>query len=338
VRGAPGSAPLPSGSVRWGVLATGLAARLFTADLVAHGHRVTAVGSRSAQGAQAFADEFGIPNPHGSYEGLVADPDVDVVYVATPHVFHAENAAAALEQGKHVLVEKAFTSSAAEACQVVDLARRHGLLVLEAMWTRFLPHMAFVRDVVASGRLGAVRSLHADHTQRLPSEPEHRLNNPALGGGALLDLGVYPLSFAHDVLGPPTEVTARATLKDTGVDGSVATVLRHEGGAISTSFSSSEAAGPNRAVVLGTEGRIEIDSVWYTPAPVTVLGVDGAVIERFAEPVSGRGMQYQAAEVERLLEAGETASPLMTPEDSIAVVETMDAIRAAIGVRYPSEW
>lgn len=334
---APGAAPTSSGSVRWGILATGGIARLFTRDLVGHGHRVTSVGSRSLDSARAFADEFGILRAHGSYEDLCADPGVDVVYVATPHAFHAAHATAALRHGKHVLVEKAFTLDAGQARQVVELARSRDLLVMEAMWTRFLPHMAFVRDVVASGRIGAVRWLHADHAQRLSADPQHRLNDPALGGGALLDLGVYPVSFAHDLLGAPTEVLARGTLRETGVDASVATILRHADGAVSTSYSASDARGANTAVVVGTEGRIEIAPVWFTPTAVRVHDADGFLVEEFDSPVSGRGMQYQAAEVERLIDAGRTASALMTPEDSVAVMATLDQVRALIGVRYPGE-
>ncbi len=334
---APDAAAVSDGSIRWGILATGGIARSFTRDLLEHGHRVTAVGSRSADSARAFAEEFDIDRAHASYDDLVTDSSVDVVYVATPHNFHAVNALAALESGKHVLVEKAFTVNAGEARAVVEAATSRGLLVMEAMWTRFLPHMAFVRSVLSSGRLGAIRSLHADHTQRLPSDPAHRLNNPHLAGGALLDLGVYPLSFAHDILGAPVEVTARGTLKETGVDASVATILRHRDGALSTSYSSSETRGRNTAVVLAAEGRIDIDAIWYAPTAVTVRGPDGEVVERFEQPVSGRGMQYQAAEVERLLHAGQTASPLMTPDDSVAVMATMDEVRAAIGVRYPDE-
>jgi predicted dehydrogenase len=190
---------------------------------------------------------------------------------------------------------------------------------------------------VAEGRIGEVRWVQADHTQRLPADPAHRLNDPALAGGALLDLGVYPLSFAHDLLGPPTEVLARGTLRDTGVDSSVATILRHGSGAVSTSYSASDAAGANVAVVLGSEGRIEIAATWYAPARVTVYDGAQQLVDRFDAPVSGRGMQYQAAEVERLLAAGLTASPLMTPEDSVAVMGTMDEIRAQLGVRYPGE-
>lgn len=329
--------PTSRGSVRWGLLATGGVARLFARDLVTHGHRITAVGSRTPETARSFAEAFDIPTSHGSYEELVADPDVDVVYVATPHHLHAENARAALSHGKHVLVEKPFTLNAAEAQDVVALARRLGLLVMEAMWTRFLPHMAFVRAAVAAGRIGDVRSLHADHTQRLPSEPTHRLNDPHRGGGALLDLGIYPLSFAHDLLGEPTDVTARAELSPAGVDESVATVLRHGPGVLSTSYSSMRTRGGNRAVVLGTAGRLEIASVWYAPTSVEVRNDRDELLERFEGTVSGRGMQYQAAEVERLIEAGEIASPIMSPAQSVAVMTTLDEVRAAIGVRYPGE-
>lgn len=328
---------MSKGAVRWGILATGGIARLFTKDLLPHGHHVTAVGSRSPASARSFADDFGIERAHGSYDALVSDPDVDVVYVATPHNVHAENAIAALSHGKHVLVEKAFTINAAEAQKVVDLARSSGLLVMEAMWTRFLPHMRFVRETVSSGRIGEVRSVHADHTQKLTSDPAHRLNNPALAGGALLDLGVYPLSFAHDILGAPDQVTAVATMKDTGVDASVATVMTHRNGAVSTTYSTMESRGPNRAVVLGSEGRIEIGSVWYSPAPVSVYDARNEPVDSFDEPVTGRGMQHQAAEVERLLAAGETESPLMTLNGSVDVMDTMDRIRATIGLRYPTE-
>ena len=327
--------PRSPGTVGWGILASGGIARVFTTDLLAHGHRVAAVGSRSEGAARTFAESFQIPHAHGSYEGLVADPTVDVVYVATPHNFHAANATLALEHGKHVLVEKAFTLTAGEARSVVDVARRHELLVMEAMWTRFLPHMAWVRSVVRSGRLGEVRSLHADHTQSLPRDVQHRINNARLGGGALLDLGVYPVSFAHDLFGPPLEVQAQATFKATGVDGSVATMFRHGGGEVSTTYSSSETRGQNTATVLGTEGRLEIASTWYAPTTVVMYDAEDRVVEEFAASVSGRGMQYQAAEVEHLLGEGGTASALMSPEESVDVMTTLDEIRRLIGMHYP---
>ena len=333
----PEPTPISSGDVRWGILATGGIARTFTRDLIQHRHRVTSVGSRSLDRAQRFAGEFDIPNAHGSYEALVADPEVDAIYVSTPHIFHAANAQAALEHGKHVLVEKAFTINAAEARETIALARDRELLVLEAMWTRFLPHMAYVRQTIADGTIGDIRSVQAEHGQHLPTDPTHRLNAPELGGGALLDLGVYPLSFAHDILGVPEEITAAGTLGPTGVDTEVATIMRHEEGRLSTSYSSLVSRSRNTAQVLGTAGRIEIGSVWYTPASVAVYDAENQLVDTFEQPVSGRGMQYQATEMEQLIDAGATESRLMSLDDSVAVMETMDQVRAVLGVRYPTE-
>ncbi|MFD2795183.1 Gfo/Idh/MocA family protein [Promicromonospora vindobonensis] len=323
--------------LRWGILATGGIARLFTSDLLAHGHSVHAVGSRSAENAARFAGAFGIPQAHGSYEQLVADPDVDIVYVATPHSMHAENAHAALAHGKHVLVEKAFTLNAAEAQDVASEARRRGLVVMEAMWTRFLPHMVHVRELLAQDRIGTVRSVHAEHGQLLPFADDHRLRAPALGGGALLDLGVYPLSFLHDVVGEPDTIDARAILTPTGVDASVATVSTHAGGAIATTFSSMEACGRNEATVTGDDGRIEIAATWFAPAAVTLRDATGSVVEEFRADVTGRGMQYQAAEVERLVRDGHVAGEIMPAEESVAVMRTLDRVRERIGLHYPGE-
>jgi predicted dehydrogenase len=323
--------------VRWGILATGLIARLFTSDLVLTGHTVAAVGSRSRQTADRFAAKFGIPKAHGSYEALVADPEVDIVYVATPHPLHAPNAMAALEAGKHVLVEKPFTMNAAEAQKVMDLAERKGLLALEAMWTRFLPHMLRIREIVASGILGEIRSIVADHTQDLPDDPTHRLNAMELGGGALLDLGIYPISFAWDILGMPLEVQSTARFRATGADAQVATIFRHAGDAMSFTLSASDTAGPNVATVIGTEGRIDIDAVWYSPTAFRVYDNKRKILEEFKSTVLGRGMQYEAAEAERLIRTGTLASEILPPSDTVGIMRTLDAVRSQIGLRYPSD-
>jgi len=323
--------------IRWGILATGGIARLFTKDLIAHGHTVSAVGSRSHEAASAFATAHGIPRAHGSYEALAADPEVDVVYVATPHTLHAENALLALEHGKHVLVEKAFTLNEKEAVTVTEEARRRGLVVMEAMWTRFLPHMHHVRGLLADGRIGAVRSVQAEHAQLLPFGDDHRLRDPNLGGGALLDLGVYPISFLHDVAGEPEEVDARAVMTSRGVDASVATVSTHPGGVLATTFSSMDVRGRNEATVLGAEGRIEIATTWYAPTTVTLRDEAGAMVEEFRADVTGRGMQYQAAEMERLIRTGAVGSDVMSPAATVAVMRTMDRIRDCIGLRYSGD-
>jgi predicted dehydrogenase len=323
--------------LRWGILATGLIAGLFTADLLRMGHKVTTVGSRSDQTARRFAAQFGIARAHGSYQSLFADPEVDIVYVATPHPLHAANAIAALEAGKHALVEKPFTINAAEAQKVVDLAEQKGLVVLEAMWTRFLPHMLRIREIVASGALGEIRAVIADHTQDLPDDPMHRLNALDLGGGALLDLGIYPISFAWDMLGAPQSVQATARFKATGADAEVATLFRHTGGAVSLTLSISDAAGPNVATVIGTQGRIDIDSVWYEPTNFLVYDNQGNVVEEYKSSVQGRGMQYQAAEVERLIKAKKLVSEILPLTETVAIMRTLDAIRAQIKLRYPGE-
>src|SRR4029079_2616443 len=188
-----------------------------------------------------------------SYESLAADPEVDVIYIATPHPMHAANAKMALAAGKHVLIEKPFTLNATEAEEVVALAQANGLVALEAMWTRFLPHMVDIRKIVESGALGELRSVIADHTQDLPDDPAHRLNALELGGGALLDLGIYPISFAWDILGEPLSIAAAARIGDAGSDTEVATIMTHASGALSTSISASRGAGPNTATIIGTE-------------------------------------------------------------------------------------
>ncbi|GEP26026.1 MULTISPECIES: Gfo/Idh/MocA family protein [Cryobacterium] len=325
-------------SIRWGILATGGIAHAFTSDLVQNGHKVQAVGSRSQASADAFAAEFGIPTAHASYAELVDDPEVDVIYVSTPHPFHAEHAALALNAGKHVLIEKPIAINAGEARQIVNLAASKNLLVMEALWTRFLPHLVRIREILAAGTLGEVRSLIADHTQDLPDDPAHRLNSLELGGGALLDLGVYPVNFAHAVFGSPDTILASASFKATGADAQVATIFRYPGGQIATTFSSSDTLGPTTASIIGTHGRIDIDGVWYAPTSFRVLDNGGTVLEAFARAeFTGRGMQFEAVEVEELIRAGKISSDIMPAEESVAVMTTLDAVRAQIGLRYPGE-
>ena len=326
-----------SNRLRWGILGTGWIAHQQVTDLLGDGGVVTAVGSRTLESAEAFARQYGIPVAHGSYEQLVADPEVDVVYIATPHPFHAANAQLALKAGKHVLVEKPFTLNAAEASAVVDLASERGLVVLEAMWTRFLPHMLRIREIIAAGTIGEVRTLIADHNQDLPKDPMHRLNNPDLGGGALLDLGIYPVSFAFDLFGNPTVVKAISTPTATGVDRQTAILFGYAGGQQAVLHTALDTAGPNTAVVIGTAGRIEIDQVWYAPTDFTVYDPRGEVLERYSSDVPDRGMQFQARELERLVAEGPAPTDILPPTESVEVITALDEIRRQIGLRYPSE-
>jgi predicted dehydrogenase len=324
-------------ALRWGILATGGIAHAFTNDLVRNGFQVQAVGSRSQAAADAFAAEFGIPTAHASYEALAADPEVDIIYVSTPHPFHAENAALALNAGKHVLIEKPVALNAREASAIFDLAASKNLLALEAMWTRFLPHMVRIREIIAAGTLGQIRSLLADHTQLLSEDPAHRINSLELGGGALLDLGIYPVSFASALFGRPESIVASAAFKKTGADAQVATIFRYAGGQLATTLSASDTRGPNRATILGTQGRVEIDQVWYSPTTFRLLNNDGEVVETFTAEVTGRGMHFQAVEAEQLVAAGKISSQILPASESVAIMETLDEIRAQIGLRYPGE-
>ncbi|CAD5992583.1 Gfo/Idh/MocA family protein [Agreia sp. COWG] len=324
--------------IRWGILGTGWIAEMFVTDLNAVGIPVVAVGSRSQESADAFGARFGISARHGSYESLVNDPAVDAIYVATPHPLHAANALLAISAGKHVLVEKPFTLNAAEAQRVSDAAAAADVVVLEAMWSRFLPSMVRIREIIAAGTLGELRTLIADHDQLLSSDPQHRINNPELGGGALLDLGVYPVSFAVDLFGAPVGITAKGDKTHTGVDRQVALILEHAGGAISVLHTALDTQGANTATVVGTEGRIEIDAVWYEQASFTVYSGKGSeVLERYDEGVVSRGMQYQAWELERVVQEGRAESELLPLSQSVAIMTVLDEARRQVGVTYPGE-
>lgn len=327
----------PQPPLRWGILSTGLIAHIFTQDLLRSGLKVQAVGSRHQASADKFAAEFSLPAAYGSYEALVADPEIDIVYVATPHPFHADDALLALRHGKHVLVEKPFTLNARQARSVVDEAKARNLVVLEAMWTRFLPHMARVREIIAAGTLGTLRTVMADHGQLLPTDPQHRLNNPALGGGALLDLGIYPVAFAVDILGLPTNITAQARLSATGVDAQTVMLFTHTTGAQALLQAALDALGGNRASIIGTHGRIEIPGVWYNAVSLDVYDQANSLIEHWEQPVVGRGMQYQAFEIERCIREGNRASRLLPPEQSVTIMAILDTVREQIGVSYPQE-
>lgn len=321
--------------VRWGLLATGGIAHAFARDLPHVPDAViTAVGSRRFESAQRFGEEFGVPNRHGSYEDLVRDPEVDAVYVSTPHPMHRDCTLLAVEAGKAVLCEKPFAMSADEAREMVGAARARGVFLLEAMWTRFLPHVARIREILAAGTLGELVYLTAEHGQWFPRDPAHRLFAPSLGGGALLDLGIYPVSFAHLVFGPPDSVTAVSTPAFTGVDATTSVVLRYASGAHAVLTTTLAARSGNPAVIHGTDARIEIDGWFYTPTSFRVIARDGAVLETFTSPEVGGGLQYEAAEVGRCLRAGLLESPLLPLDETVAIMAVLDEIREQIGLDY----
>jgi predicted dehydrogenase len=311
--------------VRWGIIGTGGIARAFATDLArTDSGSVAAVGSRRLETARAF----GIGRPHGSYEALVSDPEVDVVYVATPHPFHHANARLALEAGKPVLVEKAFTMNAAEARDLVALAREKRLFLMEAMWTRFLPHMAEIRRSLDAGELGEVVTVLADHGQWFALDPEHRLFARAIGGGALLDLGVYPVSFASMVLGTPNRVVTLSTPAFTGVDGQTSILLGYPSGAQSVINCTSSAVSPTKAAIVGTDARIEIGQRWYGQTAFDFMPRSGE--PRRYEAGVPSGLRFEADEVARCLREGLLESPLMPLDETVSIMETMDEVLAQV--------
>jgi predicted dehydrogenase len=312
----------------WGLIGTGGIAETFAADLAfTDSGRAVAVGSRHLDSANRFADRFDAPNRHASYEALVEDPAVDVVYVATPHPMHHGNALLALHAGKPVLVEKPFTMNAAEAEELVATARSAGLFLMEAMWTRFLPHIAEIRSLLAEGALGEIVTVTADHGQWFAKDPEFRLFAPELGGGALLDLGVYPVSFASMVLGKPERIVTLIDPAFTDVDGQTSMLFGYASGAQAVLTCTLFAESPTRAAIVGTDARIEIEGVFYAPTSFELISRAGdrTVFETADE---GVGLWYEAEEVARCLREGLLESPLMPLDESIEIMRTMDAVLA----------
>lgn len=314
--------------LRWGIISTGGIARTFVRDLsfIDSGAAV-AVGSRSIESANAFGDEFAIAGRYGSYEELVEDPQVEAVYVATPHPLHFDNAMLALERGKPVLVEKAFTVTAQQATQLVEVARDKKVFMMEAMWTRFLPHVIAIRELIADGSIGEIVSFEADHGKKFPFDPTSRFFNPELGGGAMLDLGVYPISFASMLLGPPEKIMAIVEPTSTGVDMADSMIFRYATGAHALINTTMAARTPTRASISGSKARIEIDGDFYAPGAFSLISPDGTV-RRFEFETKGRGLHYEAAEVARCVRSGLLESPLMPLQESIEIMTTMESVLA----------
>lgn len=335
-----GAAGMAEQSVRWGILATGGIAAAFAADLVdLPDAEITAVASRSPESARAFAERFGIERAYGDWESLARDEDVDVVYVATPHAAHRAAAGLCLRAGRNVLCEKAFTVNSREAEELVALAKEHDRFLMEAMWTYCNPLVRRLTALVRDGAIGEVRTVQADFGLEGPFPPAHRLRDPALGGGALLDLGVYPVSFAHLLLGEPDGMSARAVLSEEGVDLQTGALLSWESGALALVHCSIVGGTGNGASITGSHGRIDIPDGFFHPERF-VLHRDGRDPEEFAmDPADGprSTLRHEAREVMRALRAGEKESPLVPLTGTLAVMRTLDTLREQIGVRYPGE-
>ncbi|NLA10477.1 MAG: Gfo/Idh/MocA family oxidoreductase [Microbacteriaceae bacterium] len=324
--------------VRWGIIAPGSIAHRQVADMRRHGLRVDAVASRDLARARAFAAEFAIPRAYGDYEHLCADPEIDAVYIASPHPFHAEQALQAIAHGKHVLVEKAFAMNAAQARAVFDAADARGVVALEAMWVRYLPYLTVVQNWLAEGHIGRVRAMSADRSTVLSADPTHRVRAMELGGGALLDIGVYPISFVQAVLGAPVAIVARGRLTEERVDAAAAAVLEYADGALATVTTSLDTVGTNAVTIMGERGRIEVlPNAYQWPFDVRLVDAEGTQLGAFTASHEGRGMHFQALELEALVAAGRTRSEVLSPDDTVEVLRIIDEIRRQIGVRYPAD-
>ena len=321
---------------KWGILGPGGIAKAFAEDLkLLQGHSIEAVGSRSLSNAKSFSDTYG-GTAYGSYKDLVADSQVDAIYVATPHPAHKDNVILALNAGKPVLCEKPFSVNAIDAQHMVDAATKNNVALMEAMWARFLPHYAKVREIVASGVLGKILTVHADHGQRLADRNIPRLVEPELAGGALLDLGIYPVSFAHMILGNPTSVTSSAVLTEKGVDAQTSMIFDYANGAQAVLNTTMIEQTPCRAVVAGLNGWIEIDRTFYNPASMRVVMNDGTVTE-YPNSYQGHGLREQAEIFKQLVQSGKKQSEILTWKDTVDIMKTLDTVRAQIGLKYPFE-
>ena len=324
---------LDAPTLRWGVLGTGWIADRFVASLAQHTRQVvTAVGSRSRGSAERAAAAWGVGRAHGSYEALVADPDVDVVYVATPHNHHLPHALLAIAAGKHVLVEKPVGLDAAEARAIGDAARDAGVFCMEAMWTLFLPKLDVVRQVVEQGWLGELRSVVADMGEWF--DTDHRILRADLAGGPLLDLGTYPITLATWALGAPDTVTAVATPAPNGINGQLSVALATPAGGTAALQCTVLADTPVTASIAGGDGRVEIGRFFYRPGPFTVRLRSGETLHWDEPAVDHGALHFEAAEVARRVTAGDTGSPLRPWADTVATLEVMDRVRAATGLDF----
>ncbi|MHA7276094.1 Gfo/Idh/MocA family protein [Arthrobacter sp. Hz1] len=329
--------------LRWGVVATGRIASNVTHDLAGLEDSVLqAVSSRSQASAQAFAKQFGFVSSYHDadgvtgYQHLFNDPDVDVAYIATPHAQHYEVAKAALESGKHVLCEKAFTVNAREAAELIDLARANNLFLMEALWSRFLPSVNRAWEIIHSGELGDIQWVQADLGFPSDHGRDHRLWDPAAGGGALLDLTVYPLTWALGALGFPSAVTATAVLNDDGIDTQNGLTLTYRNGAQAQLTSSLVSSGPGQATVSGSAGWLRTGSVLHNPRELTIQPHQGEQrVETFEQ--AGRGYVYELRETTRCIQQGLTESPTMPWADTLNTMRLLDGVRDQLGLRYAND-
>lgn len=324
-------------TIRWGILGPGNIAHAFAEGLTAvPDAELLACASRTQEHAAAFGEKWQVPRCYGSYEELVADPDVDAIYIATPHPMHYEHTLLCLQYGKAVLCEKPFTVNARETEAIIAAARSAQRLVMEAMWSRFLPHVRQAEQLVQEGAIGDVRLLQADFAFRCGWDLHSRLLDPALAGGGLLDVGVYTVSLAQLFFGTPVAVAGQAHLGETGVDEQAVMALAYPEGRLASLCCGVRTNSPHEALIMGTDGCIRLHSPWWRPSALT-LSVYGQDDKRIEPAITGNGYNYQAIEFGRCLREGLTESPLRPLDETLAVMRTLDTLRAQWGLVYPME-
>ena len=322
--------------IKWGIMGPGRIAHKFAQSLkCSEAAEMTAVGSRSIERAEKFAKEYGVSRSYGSYADLAADTDVDIIYVATPHPAHFECTMLCLKAGKAVLCEKPFTLNASETKVLIKTARASKLFLMEAMWMRYLPAIVKVRELLTQGAIGETRMVKTDFGNRIPWEPSGRLLNPELGGGALLDVGIYPVSFASMVLGAsPTKLTGVAYLGETGVDEQFSAVLGYEAGKIATLSGAVRTSLINEARIIGTDGYIRVPDFWRAS---TLELYQNGKMEKFELPFRATGYIHEAEEAMYCLREGLTESSVMPLDESLKIMKILDTLRKQWGLKYPQE-
>lgn len=323
--------------LRWGIMGPGWIAKRFTESIQAHtGQVIAAVGSRSLSRSKAFADTFDVPAAYGSYEELAAAPDIDIVYVCTPHTGHRAAAVLAIDAGLHVLIEKPIGLNADQARDIAARAEAAGVFAAEAMWTFFLPKFDVIRQILDAGTLGTITTVIAEYGEHF--DPSHRIFNLKLAGGPLLDLGTYPLALVTEVLGSPQQLAAVGQPHESGVNAQLSAVMQFDGGAQAVVNTHVHNFTPTAATVVGSEATLTIDGPFNMPGGFEVRFNDGTRL-RHDEPAGGHfeGLHFEAAAVARAIAAGSTEASQRTLAASIRTLEVADEIRRQLGIVFPGE-
>jgi predicted dehydrogenase len=321
----------------WGILAPGRIAHKFTSDLkLLPNANLYAVGSRNEQRASEFALQYGIEKAYGSYEDLAADPQIDVIYIASPHVRHYPDTLLCLNQGKAVLCEKPVAMNQKQYQIMIDTARKNNVFFMEALWTRFIPSFIKFKELVDSGTIGDIKIIESDFCFKAPYDKKGRLFNPLLGGGSLLDIGIYPIFMALSLAGVPEYIRSIVKIGTTNIDESCTILFRHISGILSTLYSSIVNNGRTQTNVYGSKGYIRLNTMWHMPTSIDLI-LDKESPKHFSFKEPGNGYQYEAIEVMKCLDTGKIASDIFSWEMSTDLISTLDLIRKNSGIQYPDD-